>query len=365
MEERSSIYDLNFEQLTELLASWGESRYRAEQVWQWLYQRLTEHFDEMSNLPAALRERLAQTYTLSRLTPKIELHSRDGWTQKILFSLPAQTEIETVLMSYTERNTICVSSQAGCAMNCSFCATGQAGFQRNLSAGEIVAQIIFFARALMCRGDRLTNLVFMGMGEPFANYEAVREAIARLTDPKGFNFGARRITISTVGLVPGIERFTAERSQVNLAVSLHAATDELRSQMMPINRRYPLDALMKACRAYVETTHRRLSFEWALISGVNDTPQQARLLGQRIRGMLCHVNMIPLNPTAGFGGRASTKERIAAFRAELDRYGIPNSVRERRGIDISAGCGQLRQQAVIARRLPPRARAKLTSKASA
>lgn len=266
-------------------------------------------------------------------------------------------------MRYTERNTICVSSQAGCAMNCSFCATGQAGFQRNLSTGEIVEQIIFFARRLMHQGERLTNLVFMGMGEPFANYGAVQEAIARLTDPQGFNFGARRITISTVGLVPGIEKFTAERSQVNLAVSLHAATDELRSEMMPINRRYPLDVLMKACRDYVETTRRRLSFEWALISGVNDTPQQARLLAQRIRGMLCHVNMIPLNPTPGFGGRASTKERIAAFRAELDHYGIPNSVRERRGIDISAGCGQLRQQSVAARKPLPQIKA--TSKASA
>jgi 23S rRNA (adenine2503-C2)-methyltransferase len=287
---------------------------------------------------------------MTRLTPKFDLHSRDGWTHKVLFSLPGNTELETVLMRYPERNTVCVSSQAGCAMNCSFCATGQAGFQRNLTAGEIVEQILFFARRLTREGQRLTNLVFMGMGEPLANYPAIREAIARLTDPEGFNFGDRRITISTVGLVPGIEKFTAERSQVNLAVSLHAATDELRSQLMPINKRYPLDILLEACRAYTETTHRRLSFEWAMISGVNDTPEQAHALAERIRGMLCHVNFIPLNPTPGYEGRASSEERIRAFRTVLDRYGIPNSVRERRGIDINAGCGQLRQQSLTDQR---------------
>ena len=186
----------------------------------------------------------------------------------------------------------------------------------------------------------------MGMGEPFANYTALLDALDRLSDPIGYNFGARRITVSTVGLVPMIERFAQERSQVNLAVSLHAATDELRETMLPINKRFPLDMLMQACRAYTEKTHRRISFEWALIEGVNDTADQARLLVRLIKGMLCHVNLIPLNPTRDFAGQASTRDRIAAFRLILDQAGIPNSLRIRRGIDINAGCGQLRQAAI-------------------
>jgi 23S rRNA (adenine2503-C2)-methyltransferase len=192
---------------------------------------------------------------------------------------------------------------------------------------------------------QLTNLVLMGMGEPFANYNALMDALRRLSDPAGYNFGARRITVSTVGLVPMIERFTQEKSQVNLAVSLHAATNELRESMLPINRRYPLGVLIPACRAYTEHTHRRISFEWALIENMNDTPEQARLLTQLIAGMLCHVNLIPLNPTQGYAGAASTRERIAAFRAVLAQQHIPNTLRIRRGIDIHAGCGQLKQSA--------------------
>ena len=186
----------------------------------------------------------------------------------------------------------------------------------------------------------------MGMGEPFANYTALIDALHRLSDPTGYNFGARRITVSTVGLVPMIERFTQERSQVNLAVSLHAATNDLRASMLPVNKRYPLEVLIPACRAYTEYTHRRISFEWALIDNVNDTPEQARLLAQLIKGMLTHVNLIPLNPTTGFAGTASKRERIAAFRAVLDQYHVPNSLRIRRGIDIHAGCGQLKQSLI-------------------
>jgi 23S rRNA (adenine2503-C2)-methyltransferase len=296
---------------------------------------------------------LATEFSLGRLTPKIDLLSSDGWTRKILFTLPDNAQIETVLMDYDTRETVCVSTQAGCAMGCTFCATGQAGFQRNLSSGEIVEQVLYFDRLLRISGQpsavshhSLTNVVLMGMGEPFANYTALIDALHRLSDPTGYNFGARRITVSTVGLVPMIERFTQERSQVNLAVSLHAATNDLRTSMLPINKRYPLEVLIPACRAYTEYTHRRISFEWALIDNVNDTPEQARLLAQLIKGMLTHVNLIPLNPTSGFAGTASKRERIAAFRAVLDQYHIPNSLRIRRGIDIHAGCGQLKQSLI-------------------
>jgi 23S rRNA (adenine2503-C2)-methyltransferase len=355
-----SLFDLSFDQLQALLDEWQQPAFRARQIWEWLYVQLVETYAEMTNLPRSLRDRLTASYSLGRLTPKIDLLSTDGWTRKILFALSDGAQIETVLMDYDTRHTACVSTQAGCAMGCTFCATGQAGFQRNLSAGEIIEQVLFFDRVLRqseappSKKDqaaqsqdrhlhRLTNLVLMGMGEPFANYNALLAALQRLSDPAGYNFGARRITVSTVGLVPMIERFTIEHSQVNLAVSLHAATDELRESMLPINKRYPLKELMRACRAYTETTHRRISFEWALIEGVNDTPEQARLLANLIKGMLTHVNLIPLNPTRDFAGAASSRERIAAFRAVLDSYKIPNTLRIRRGIDINAGCGQLRQ----------------------
>ncbi len=344
-----SLYDLTFDQIQARLAEWGQPAFRAKQIWEWLYIRLADRYGAMTNLPKALRERLAAEYPVGRLTPQIDLLSSDGWTRKILFALPDGAQIETVLMDYDTRETVCVSTQAGCGMGCTFCATGQGGFQRNLTSGEIVEQVLFFERELRQRegtandkstDHRLTNLVLMGMGEPFANYTALMDALHRLSDPAGYNFGARRITVSTVGLVPTIERFAQEQSQVNLAVSLHAATNALRSSMLPINRRYPIEVLMAACRAYTAATHRRLSFEWALIENVNDTPEQAQALAQLMRGMLCHVNLIPLNPTYGFAGSASTRERIAAFRAVLDAAHIPNSLRIRRGIDIHAGCGQ-------------------------
>ncbi len=347
-----SLHDLKFEELQVRLNEWNEPAFRAKQIWEWLYVQLAASYDAMTNLPKPLRDRLSAAYPLGRLTPRFDLLSSDGWTRKVLFTLPDRAQIETVLMDYDMRNTVCVSTQAGCAMGCTFCATGQGGFQRNLKAGEIVEQVLFFERELRkasyhaerpATNHQVTNLVLMGMGEPFANYPALLAALNRLSDPMGYNFGARRITVSTVGLVPMIERFTQERSQVNLAVSLHAATNELRASMLPINQRYPLEVLIAACRAYTQFTHRRISFEWAMIEGVNDTPEQARALVQLIRGMLCHVNLIPLNPTHGYDGAASTRERIAAFRAILDEGRIPNSLRVRRGIDIHAGCGQLKQ----------------------
>ena len=349
---QTSLYDLKVDELQSALRGWGEAVFRVKQIWEWLYVRLVDSYEAMTNLPKPLRDRLAAEFPLGRLTPKVDLLSSDGWTRKILFTLPDQAQIETVLMEYDTRNTVCVSTQAGCAMGCTFCATGQGGFQRNLSAGEIVEQVLFFDRELRktakpsaATSHQLTNIVLMGMGEPFANYHQLVDALHRLSDPSGYHFGARRITVSTVGLVPMIERFTQEHMQVNLAVSLHAATNDLRASMLPINKRYPLEVLIPACRAYTTTTHRRLSFEWALIENVNDTPEQARALADLAKGLLCHVNLIPLNPTYGYTGAASSRERIAAFRTILENQHIPNSLRVRRGIDINAGCGQLKQAA--------------------
>lgn len=352
----TDLLNLQRDELQTLLSSWGEPGYRAGQLWKWLYVQLASHPDEMSNLPKRLRTRLAGETCIGRLTPVAQQKSRDRETIKWLFELPqsfrttAATEIggkgqiETVLMRYEHRRTACISSQAGCGMGCTFCATGQTGIQRNLTAGEIVGQVLFVARDLAKQGEKLTNVVLMGMGEPLANYDATLTTLRRLTATDGFNMGQRRITLSTVGLVPGIERFCREDLQVGLAVSLHAATDELRDTLVPINRQYPLDRLMAACRDYVDHSRRRISFEWALIGGVNDGVDQARSLAERLRGIRCHVNMIPLNPTTGYPGRPSSRSRVAAFRDELDRHGIPTTVRIRRGIDIQAGCGQLRER---------------------
>jgi 23S rRNA (adenine2503-C2)-methyltransferase len=333
--------DLSLAQLTDLIETWGEPRYRAEQVWRAAYHALAAAPGQMTTLPKPLRDRLAAELPFTGLTVAAEARSSDQQTRKLLFALPDGKQIEAVLMGYAKRRTICISTQAGCAMGCVFCATGQMGFRRHLSAGEIVAQVLWFARELRAAGDRLTNIVVMGMGEPFHNYDATLAAVDILNDPRGFNFGARRITISTVGLAPMIERFAAEQRQVNLAVSLHAATDALRSELLPINKKYPLAVLFAAVRRYFETTRRRVTFEWALIQGKNDTPEQARALAALAAGLPCHVNIIPLNPTRDYAGQAATRERAAAFKALLESRGIPCTIRVRRGIDIDAGCGQL------------------------
>ncbi len=337
----NNFYDVTFEELSQQLKDWGWPGYRAQQVWQAVYRDLAAAPADITTLPHALRTQLAERWPFRTLTPVNEIKSNDRQTRKMLFALPDKRAIETVLMEYNTRRTTCISTQAGCAMGCVFCATGQMGFKRHLSAGEIVEQVLFFARELKARQDRLTNIVVMGMGEPFHNYEATLRAMDILNHAEGFNFGARRITLSTVGLVPMIERFAAEKRQINLAVSLHAATDDLRSELLPINKKYPLAVLMRAVRHYAATTQRRVTFEWALIQGKNDTPEQARALGQLLKGVLCHVNVIPLNPTRDYAGAASTRERVTAFREVLANYGIECTVRVRRGIDVNAGCGQL------------------------
>jgi len=352
MDAKPLIFDLDLPDLAQLFLSWGEPAYRAAQVWQGLYSHLWEDPVEFTSLPNSLRQKLDAYLTFTRLKPVQVLESGDGATRKTLFSLPDGQAVEAVRMGYARRRTLCISTQAGCAMGCVFCATGQMGFRRHLSSGEIVEQVLYYARQSKSAGERITNIVLMGMGEPFHNYEATMAAIDRLNHPKGFNFGARRFTVSTVGLVPQIRRFASERRQVNLAVSLHAADDELRSSMLPVNRKYPLDELFDACRQYAEITHRRITFEWALIREVNDTPTQAQLLASRLHGMLCHVNVIPLNPTRNYAGQATTKERALTFKSELEKYNIPCTIRLRRGIDIQAGCGQLATDEKKARKLP-------------
>jgi 23S rRNA (adenine2503-C2)-methyltransferase len=342
------IYDLDLEEITGLLKEWNEPAYRAKQIWQGLYQHFYHSPEQFSNLPKSLREKLAQHLSFSPLKPNLYLDSSDGQTRKTLFELHDGQVIEAVLMRYDpdtftgrSRRTLCISTQAGCAMGCVFCATGQMGFKRHLSSGEIIAQVMYYARMLHEQNEVVTNIVLMGMGEPFHNYNNSMEAIDRLNDPQGFNFGARRFTISTVGLVPMIRRFADEKRQVNLAISLHAADDESRGSMLPINKKYKIDDVIEACRYYVAQTGRRVTFEWALIHGVNDTPEVARKLAARLRGLLCHVNAIPLNPTAGYEGRATDRQRAALFKETLEQAGIPCTIRMRRGIDIQAGCGQL------------------------
>ncbi len=341
MNESPLIYDYGLERISEVLRDWGEPSYRAGQVWKGLYRQLHKSWDEFTTLPLSLRQRLDEKFAITHLRPENAISSTDGQTIKTLFRLPDGQPIEAVLMRFRRRRTLCISTQSGCAMGCVFCATGQMGFIRHLSSGEIVEQVIYFARQLKAEGERVTNIVLMGMGEPFHNYDATIAAIDRLNHPDGLNMGARRFTVSTIGLVPEIKRFADENRQVNLAVSLHATDDDLRSSMISVNRKYPVDELFSACRDYVEKTNRRITFEWALIRGVNDTTEHARRLGDRLQGVLCHVNIIPLNPTKGFEGEAATRERAQAFQAELDSYGIPCTIRVRRGIDIQAGCGQL------------------------
>jgi len=370
-----TLLDLSLDQLAELLAGWGQPRYRAGQVWDWLYKKLAASPAEMTDLPKALRERLAAETRGDPLERVYEQRSSDGQTVKWLFRLHDGLTIETVLMLYDdvsgstrERRTVCISTQAGCAMGCVFCATGQAGLARNLTAGEIVAQVLAAARALAnsklqtanstsTTGDplsaisHLTNVVVMGMGEPMANYEQTWAALRTLTDPEAFGLGARHITVSTVGLPQGIRRMAAEPLQINLAVSLHAPNDTLRARLVPINHRYPLSEVLEAVRDYIAGAHRRVTFEYALMDRINDTPALARELVALLKplrsptgGAMCHVNLIPLNPVAESPYQPSTPEHATGFQTLLEQSGIPATLRMRRGIDIDAGCGQLRRR---------------------
>ena len=346
-----TLYTPDRDELATVLA--GEPRYRLDQLWEGLYTQLAAPAD-ISNIPKQLRERLA-THLPTSLTSVVRRENDNGDTVKYLWELHDGSRIETVLMVYPDRVTVCVSSQAGCAMACGFCATGQAGFTRQLTVGEIVEQVVMAARDARAMHRRLANVVFMGMGEPMANEGAVWGSVERLHGALGLS--ARHITISTVGLIPGIRTLTQRPLPVNLAVSLHATNDELRDELVPINKRYPIDDLMRACDDYLEAKGRRLSFEWAMIDGVNDRERDAAELAtlcRRLR-LAAHVNLIPLNPTPGYPTVGSSKARVAQFHTWLTDLGVNATVRRNRGTDIDAACGQLAAgQPVTLRRKPAR-----------
>jgi 23S rRNA (adenine2503-C2)-methyltransferase len=353
MGERVSLYELTRAELTDLVSEGGHSPVHGARIWHHLYWGYADSFEKMADLPARVRAQLEARTRVGALPAQFETRSSDGFTRKFLLRLDGGAVIETVLMRFTGRVTACVSSQAGCAMGCVFCATGQMGFQRQLSAGEIVAQAVHVARewrlAAKANGEtpsggshRLRNVVLMGMGEPLLNYEAVMKAVDILRDPSGLALGAERITLSTVGVVPGILRLAAERRPVHLAVSLHAATQEGRLALVPVAKRWPLDELMAACRRYGEMTGRRVFYEWTLIEGKNDSAEDARAVGRLLKGLRAQVNLIPLNPTAGYAGAPSRSEAARRFQHVLgSEFALPSTVRQRRGIDIAAGCGQL------------------------
>jgi 23S rRNA (adenine2503-C2)-methyltransferase len=337
-----AFYDLSLDDLTVWVAELGEPSFRAGQMYGWAYRQLVPGFEGMRTLPAALRSRLSETIEFDPLEI-VQVYEADGGeTLKTLSRTRNGHLVETVLMFYPDRVTVCVSCQVGCAVGCSFCATGIGGLARNLTAAEMVSQVVDAARRAGERGRSLTNLVMMGMGEPFHNYAETMTFIRIINDPAGMGFGARRITISTSGIIPGIRKLTDEPLQVNLAVSLHAPNDALRDTLVPINRRYPVEDLMAACDDYTRKTGRRISFEYALMKGINSDDETARELGRLLRGRLCHVNIIPFNPVDLLPFERPGPEDIERFAQILRDAGVQTSVRYSRGLEIAAACGQLR-----------------------
>ncbi len=338
------LFDFSLAELTAWVVERGHQPFRAKQIFHWAYQRLADDYNDMANLPLKLREGLAADLPFMPLTPVREIWTDDGETLKVLYRARDGVLLETVLMFYPDRATVCVSCQVGCAVGCSFCATGLGGLERNLTAGEMVAQVVDMAHRASERDRPLTNMVMMGMGEPFHNYRETMKMVAILNDRAGLGFGARRITISTSGIVTFIDRLAEEPYQVNLAVSIHAGNDELRSSLVPINDRWPIADLIAAVRRYVARTHRRVSFEYALMTGVNSSDEHARELAAELEDLLCHVNVIPYNPTPGAPYERPTPEGVNRFVAVLQESGIGATVRYSRGVDIGAACGQLRAQ---------------------
>ena len=338
---RLDIKDLLFEELQEYLESLNFPGYRASQIFDWVYQKKALHWEEMTNLPQNMRQELhAKGVVIGSLKCLSSMSAPDG-TIKYLFELPDRETIESVYLPEAERNTVCFSTQVGCGMGCSFCATGKNGLIRNLTTGEIIDQIV---RISSLTNSRVTNVVAMGQGEPLANYEALLKAIRLLNHPKGLALGARRITVSTCGIVPGIIKLAVEPFQVNLAISLHAADDALRDRLMPVNKVYPLSKLLDASKIYIEKTGRRITYEYTLIHEVNDSPRDAANLIKYLGGMLCHVNLIPFNPVAETGFKRSTPERITEFAAQLRHAGIETTIRKERGVTLAAACGQLQSR---------------------
>lgn len=335
-----NIKDYDLKELKEELTKIGEKPFRAEQIFKWLYQEKVKKFGEMTNLSLELRKKLEENYTICNYKILKKQESKDG-TIKYLFDVLDGNAIETVLMSYHHGYSICVSSQIGCKMGCKFCASTGINFVRDLTSGEIVEQILAVEQDT---GFRISNVVFMGIGEPLNNYDNVINAIKIINNPKGLNIGARHISISTSGLVPRIYKLAEENIQCTLSISLHATNDEKRSSMMPINNAFNIAELMEACKYYIEKTHRRISFEYALAKDNNDNLEDAKELVKLLKGMLCHVNLIPINKIENGQYTKSSNENIMKFRDYLNDHGIVATIRRELGSDIDAACGQLRRK---------------------
>ena len=335
-----NIKDYDLKELKEELINIGEKPFRAEQIFKWLYQDKVKSFDDMTNLSIELREKLKQNYTICNFNILNKQESKDG-TIKYLFDVLDGNAIETVLMSYHHGYSICISTQIGCKMGCKFCASTGIKFIRDLTSGEIVEQILAVEQDT---GVRISNVVFMGIGEPLDNYDNVVNAIHIINNPKGLNIGARHISISTSGLVPKIYKLAEENIQCTLSISLHATNNEKRSKMMPVNNSYPIEELIQACKDYIEKTHRRISFEYALAKDNNDNLEDAKELVKLLKGMICHVNLIPINKIENGKFDKSSNESIMKFRDYLNDYGIVATIRRELGSDIDAACGQLRRK---------------------
>ena len=337
---KKNIKDYTLEDLKEELKEIGEKPFRAEQIYKWIYEEEINDFDKMTNLSLSLREKLKELYEIKEFNILKKQVASDG-TRKYLFDVLDGNAIETVLMQYHHGYSICVSSQVGCKMGCKFCASTGIPFGRNLTSGEIVEQIMAVQRDT---GIRISNVVFMGIGEPLDNYDNVVKAIHIINHPKGLNIGARHISVSTSGLVPKIYKLAEENIQCTLSISLHATTNEQRNSMMPVNKTYPIEELLQACRDYIEKTHRRISFEYALAKENNDNLEDAKRLVKLLKGMLCHVNLIPINKIENGQYTKSTNENIMKFRDYLNEHGIVATIRRELGSDIDAACGQLRRK---------------------
>lgn len=335
------IYDYTLEQLQEWTEQNGEQKFRAGQIFDWLYVKRVTSFDEMSNLSKALRDKLEQQFQFVTLSEITRFESKDG-TVKFLFGLHDDHAIETVIMKHNYGNSICVTTQVGCRIGCTFCASTLGGLKRNLTAGEIVAQVVKAQQILDTRKERVSSIVIMGTGEPFENYEPTMNFLRIMIHEKGLNIGQRHITVSTSGIVPSIYKFADENTQINLAISIHAPNDALRSKLMPVNRRFPFADVMEALRYYIAKTGRRVTFEYALIGGVNDQPEHAEELGDVLQGLLCHVNLIPVNYVPERNYVRTSRDDIFTFQRILERKKINTTIRREQGHDIAAACGQLR-----------------------
>lgn len=345
MSGETRLVGLNEDELRSFLAELGQPGYRAKQIMDWLYGKRVASFDEMTNLPVALRDELQRRASVGRRPLLARQRAADGQTVKLLLDLEGQA-VETVLLRHDYGNTVCVSTQAGCRMGCVFCASTLGGTARNLRPGELADQVLACGDELA--GERVTHIVLMGSGEPLENYANVVSFLRLANSPNGFGISYRRMTLSTCGIVPGIHRLAGEGMPINLAVSLHAPNDELRTRLMPVNRRFPLAELIPACAEYARVTGRRVTFEYALIDGVNDSPREARQLADLVRGMLAHVNLIPINPVAERGLRPSPAAAVARFQGILAERGVTVTVRREMGSDIAAACGQLRSRVMAA-----------------